>query len=273
MTEFVGPLDYRNRAPGVYVALDGTDYMFTPFKVLFDGDNAPCSVKACHLAIIGGFEIPSDEGDMLPHDGFVRKLPKPLAFYPGDSVSLAGDLFKMPRKLISVSFTDDGTPMYSVGHTTEEQLSIKKAEREQDIRDVGKFIRMASQLDFPAMKLTEADLVLLARGNIYILYEGRPDDLVFDSLEAEALFWAQHDVSYVPSFGERCVVGVASLAQAIEAVVDGKAEAISFSGHTIRPMSYDARVLRPLFSAFRKRSKNASLEYWQAQEDQTKKQA
>ncbi len=263
-TRYIGILDWQGRKPGTYIEREGPGEQFTCVKILFDGKSEPQIVKYCHLAVISGFRIPSDE-KLDPNQWYIGELPESIVFYPGDFVCLSEDLLQTPRKVQSISFGKDGAVLYALSHTEEEEKSIHAAEQEKN-RQQPLIIRMASRLNFSAITRGAQDLTLLKRGNIFGLYHGNPEDVSFESLGEEIRFWSSLDVAYVDGPEDRFGLRSNRLSAALDLLRSGKADAIHHLENLV-PVSYDPMRLRPQFERFRARAQKASIAYWETQKE------
>ena len=263
-TEYVGVHDWRHRKPGVYIKQDSLEEQCTVVKVLFDDETEPKALKLCHLALLDGFRL--SEGPRSPDQWYLDELPEEVAFYPGDTVCLTNDLLQTPREIQFVSFTKDGEVQYDLRHSAEEETSIRRAEQETD-RTKPLSFRMASRLNFPAMNNVKTkELMLLKRGRIFVLYNGHPDELEFQSLEEEIGFWSQLDLSVRHGPEDKYGLRRNRLHDSLELLRSGQADVI-YHLENVLPVSYDPRRLPPTFERFRVRAQKASIAYWERQKE------
>ncbi|MFZ2555583.1 MAG: hypothetical protein WAZ27_04665 [Minisyncoccia bacterium] len=263
-TEYIGILDWQGRKPGTYIRRYGPGDKFTPVQILFDGESESQIVKFSHLAVISGFRIPIDE-KLDPNQWYMGELPESIVFYPGDIVCLGEDLLQTPREVQSFSLREDGVVLYALNHTEDEEKNIHAAEHAED-QQRPRMIRMASRLNFPALRKRTQDLTLLKRGNIFGLYHGNPEDVSFESLEEEIRFWSSLDVAYVDGPEDRFGLRSNRLSAALDLLRSGKADTIHHLENLV-PVSYDPMRLRPQFERFRARAQKASISYWETQKE------
>ncbi len=261
-SQYIGVLDWQGRKPGTYIERDGLSERFTPVKILFDGETELQTVKLCHLVVISGFEVVDDASPNVDQ-WYVQELPEPILFYPDDLVCCNEDLLRTPREVQSISFEKDGTVRYALNHTEEEEKSIRAVEREEARERAGR-MRLTSHLGFPAMTKQAKDLTLLKRGNIFVLYNGNPDDLEFGSLEEEIAFWSRLDLTVQDALEYKYGRERNRLPTSLELLRSGEADVIYHLENMVPP-SYDPKRLRPAFERFRARARHASVAYWEQQ--------
>lgn len=158
--EFVGPLDFKGRLPGVYIK---PGYI----HVQFDGEEeVHQSLNLQHFILLDAGQTVVPVTVDLEHQK-VRDLPDPIEFWPGDQVRKTDDLLYTVRFIERVYVKGDGTVSY---------VLAKIAEEVQQWQD------------------ETVDLTLVARGNVYHLYHD-PAQLTFTSPKDEVSFWAREGVS------------------------------------------------------------------------------
>ncbi len=184
---YVGPLDSDGRLPGVYQKTG-------VIQVRFDGEEESHLLNSNHLILLSeAVSVPS-KNLLVPEP--LHDLPNPIEFYPGDIIYKADDLLQTPRIVANVKIQDDGTVVYNVCETKEEQAYRKKqdSKKAQEGRAAG-YVSFGDMFSFQRTDQCAADeLHLISYGNVHHLYTN-PSKMKFDSPEEEISFWAQREIS------------------------------------------------------------------------------
>lgn len=176
--EYIEPLHYTGRLPGVYNRNDCV-------RVQFDECDEAHVLKLIHCTLLSS--VPTTGTQQ------VQPLPQPLLFYPEDIVVLFDDLLRSLRLVERVIISDDGVPTYVLAESEDDYSArkLKEAQKKEEGR-----VFPSGMMSFPRTESCFAEqLELVEKGNVHMLYEGSVSEMHFDSIENEVLFWARDGLS------------------------------------------------------------------------------
>ncbi|MEK7510932.1 MAG: hypothetical protein AAB582_01710 [Patescibacteria group bacterium] len=262
---FVGPLDSKGRLPGMYLKSKSINVQFEGEEQVHYGLNLHHFVLLDPTTTVtdAEYEAAQRAGD----------LPRPVEFYPSDTVRKGDDLLQVPRVVQEVQFNDKGGLLYVLAET-QEAKDQRKAEKDARLAEEWEKLKanpdrlprmLFSGHDFPQTETCKgSNLVLIERGPVYFLYN-EPEKLSFASPEEELNFWA-HDGLSRTFYDSRH--GVPhwewSLEMAREILGRGEGDLI-LSSRPSRSRSgemtprYTVRKLHPCFDQYRGRVREIAL--------------
>ncbi len=130
--EYVGPWNNNRRSIGTYA-----DHKKFPQGLIVKPDSG----GALRCVPLENAKLISGYGHTIPGFGYKRHrdsfrlgpLPKPLQFYPRDTVFLVSDITKTPRKIGRIFFTPLGEPEYEV-LMTDDEIRRENDRRKEEAR-------------------------------------------------------------------------------------------------------------------------------------------
>ncbi len=261
--EYVGLDDPRDREPGGYCVPDDVVVKFS------DGSQHTLDIRT--LLALEGDIIVEDVSFRAPLSSqYVRELPEPIIFYPGDVVAHTSDLLKTERVISECRVNKDtGNIHYVVLETSDEQKARRTELQKHtaSLDPANAHIQEELSEAYLSNELSQAqDLELVKRGNSYYLYND-PSKLSFETEDEELEFWVRRSHAVLNDFKDHrdYVAGFLpwTLERALEQVSQGHADLFVPAHKSMRPFQgYRFSKLNLRFSYARDRVHSFTLAYW-----------